>query len=234
MKTHSVLRNWCWSMRSFKNDQALIQFWINCWLQSRLTHKHGWRLTDNGWTPVSTENRGSGGAVLCDIPKAVSSLSHHCMRKKHGWWLTVDGYRLNSWTPVPTEDREERAVLCDTWSSELSIIVLQEVESGLKQCALFHFIASLGDGTADTDGWLKMTVQCWWFQTRCSESRAYLKRVKPCPFLWWPVAQTAVSLHGSTALFPCLPDLLANTLYNHLPHQVKRERHYKVCNRTSA
>ena len=36
------------------------------------------------------------------------------------------------------------------------------------------------------------------------------------------------------ALVPCLPDLLANALYNHLPHQVKRERHYKVYTRTSA
>ena len=35
---------------------------------------------------------------------------------------------------------------------------LQEAESVLKQCALYHYIASLGDGTADTDGLLKMTV----------------------------------------------------------------------------
>ena len=54
LETHSVSRIWCWIMRSFKNDQALIQFWINCWLQSRLTLKHGWRLTDNGWAPVPT------------------------------------------------------------------------------------------------------------------------------------------------------------------------------------
>ena len=50
------------------------------------------------------------------------------------------------------------AVLCDTWGSELSIIALQEAESGLKQWALYHYIAGLGDGTADTDGWLTMTV----------------------------------------------------------------------------
>ena len=41
-------------------------------------------------------------------------------------------------------------------------------------------------------------------------------------------------LYGSAALVPCLPDLFANALYNHLPHQVKRERHYKVYTRTSA
>ena len=28
--------------------------------------------------------------------------------------------------------------------------------------------------------------------------------------------------YGSAALVPCLPDLLANALYNHLPYQVKR------------
>ena len=59
-------------------------------------------------------------------------------------------------------------------------------------------VASLGDGTADTDGWLKMTVQWWWFQTHCSEIRAHLKRGSPCPFLWWLVAQTAVSLWFSS------------------------------------
>ena len=42
---------------------------------------------------------------------------------------------------------------------ELSIIALQEAESGLKQLALYHYIARFGDGTADTDGWLMMTVQ---------------------------------------------------------------------------
>ena len=37
---------------------------------------------------------------------------------------------------------------------------------------------------------LKMTVQWWWFlQTHCSESRAHLKRVSPCPFLWWLFVQ---------------------------------------------
>ena len=95
-----------------------------------------------------------GGAVLCDIPKAVSSLTHHRMRQKK--WLTVDGYRLNS-----CSHREQglwKEPFCDRWGSELSIIALQEAESGLKQCAVYHYIASLGDGTADTDGWLTMTV----------------------------------------------------------------------------
>ena len=64
LKTHSVSRIWCWIMRSFKNDQALIQFWINCWLQSRLTLKHGWRLTDNGWAPVP-HRTGALGAPFC-------------------------------------------------------------------------------------------------------------------------------------------------------------------------
>ena len=125
LKTHSVLRIWCWIMRSIKNDQALIQFWINCWLQSRLTHKHGWWLTDNGWAPVPTENRGSGRAVLCDIPKAVSSLSYNCMRQKHGWRLTSCSHR---------EQGLWREPFCVTYqSSQLYIIALQEAKSGLKQ-----------------------------------------------------------------------------------------------------
>ena len=94
LKTHSALRIWCWIMRSFKNDRAQTQFWTNCWLQSRLTHKHGWRLTDNGCAPIPTANQGSERAVLSDIPKAMSSLSYHCMRRKTR--LTADGYRLNS------------------------------------------------------------------------------------------------------------------------------------------
>ena len=50
------------------------------------------------------------------------------------------------------------------------------------------------------------------------------------PLLWWLVAQTAVSLRfSSPALVPCLLDFLPK----HLPHQVKRERHYKVYTRTS-
>ena len=128
-------------------------------------------MTDNGWAPVPTENS-SWGAVLCDIPKAVSSLYHHCTD-------------IN-WTPeLLFPQRTEAlkgAVLCDTWGSELSIIALQEAESGVKQWALYHYIASLGDGTVDADGWLTMMVQWFqWFQTHCSESRARLKRVSSCP-----------------------------------------------------
>ena len=162
LKAHSALRIWCWIIRSFNNDRAQIQFWINCWLQSRLTHKHGLRLTDNGWTPVPAENRGCEGSVLCNIPKA-----------------------------------------------------------------------NLSDVTADADSWLKMTVQWWWFQTHCSEIRAHLKRVSPAFFPGdWSLKR--LFLYGSSALIPCLPDYVVNALYNHLPHQVKRERHYKVYTRTSA
>ena len=50
------------------------------------------------------------------------------------------------------------------------------------------------DGKAYTDGWLKMTVQWWWFQTHCSEIRAHFKMVSPCPLLWWLVAQMVVSV----------------------------------------
>ena len=39
---------------------------------------------------------------------------------------------------------------------------------------------------------------------------------------------------SSPALVPCLPHLLDNALFNHLPHQVKRERHYKVYTTISA
>ena len=109
---NSVLRNWCWTMRSFKNNQALIQFWINCWLQSRLTLKHGWRLMDKGWAPIPTENRGSGEPF--------------CVTPLHETKNTVDGYRLNSWTPVPTESR----------GSERSRIVWH-----MRQWALYHSTA---------------------------------------------------------------------------------------------
>ena len=62
------------------------------------------------------------------------------------------------------------------------------------------------------NGWLANDDgSWWWFQTHCSESRAHLKRVSPCPLLWWLVAQTAVSLlFSSPALVPCLLDFLAN------------------------
>ena len=79
------------------------------------------------------------------------------MRQEHGWRLTDIG-----WTPEVLFPQRtgalKGAVLWDTWGSGLSIIALQEADSGLKQWALYHYIASLGDGTADTDGWLTMTV----------------------------------------------------------------------------
>ena len=189
------------------------------------------RLTDNGWLPVPTENRGSGGAVLCDIPKSMNSLWYHYTRQKHGWMLTDIG-----WTAVPTENsgsEGSRFVWHITY--KFYIIALQEAGSGLNQWALYHYITSLGDGTADADGWLKMTVQWWWFQTHCSGIRAHLKRVSPCTFLWWLVAQTAVSVwFMQQPWFLVSRTYVANALYNHLPHQVKRERHYKLYTRTSA
>ena len=78
---------------------------------------------------------------------------------------------------------------------------LQKAASGLKQWALYHYIANLGDGTADTDGWLKMTVQWWWFQTHCSEIQSTSQKGQSFPFLWWLVAQTAVSLWFSSPGF---------------------------------
>ena len=74
-------------MISFKNDQALIQFWINCWLQSRLT-----RLTDNGWAPVPTENRGRSVWHTKSSELSITPLHE----TKNTVLLTVDGYRLNS------------------------------------------------------------------------------------------------------------------------------------------
>ena len=74
------------------------------------------------------------------------------MRQKHGWRISVE--LLNS-----CSHREQglwKEPFCDTWDSEF--IALQEAGSGLKQLSLYHYIASLGDGTADTDGWLAMTV----------------------------------------------------------------------------
>ena len=50
-----------------------------------------------------------------------------------------------------------------------SIISLHGV-STVKQWALYHSIASVGGSTADMDGWLKMTVQWWWFHVQCSQS----------------------------------------------------------------
>ena len=171
-------------MRSFKNDEALIPFWINCWLQSTLTPKQGWRLTDDGWAPVPTENRGSGGAVLCDIPKAVSSLSHHC---------TVDGWRI-SVELLNSCSHREQTVPTENMGSERSRLVWHMRQWALyhstawgggvwsKKWAFYHYIARLGDGTADADGWLKMTIQWWWFQTHCSEKQNTSQKGQSLPF----------------------------------------------------
>ena len=75
----------------------------------------------------------------------------------------------------------------------------------------YHHIASLCDDTA--------------------EKAEHISKGSVLALLWWLVAQTAVS--GSATLVPFLLDLLANALYNHLHHQVKGERHYKVYTRTS-
>ena len=77
------------------------------------------------------------------VHRAVSSLSYHCMRQKTR--LTDIGWTSELLSPQRT-GALKGAVLCDIWGSDL------------KQWALYHYIASLGDGTADADGWLKMTV----------------------------------------------------------------------------
>ena len=88
-KTHIFLRSWCWIMRSFKNDQTLIQFWINCWLQSRLTHKHGWLITVELLFPQRT---GALGEPSCVTYQKQWALYHTTALDKN----RVDGYRLSS------------------------------------------------------------------------------------------------------------------------------------------
>ena len=158
LKTHGVLRICCWIMRAFKKDRTQIHFWISCWLKSRLTHKHGYRLNS-------------------------------CSHREQGLW-------------------EEP--FCVTYQSSKLYYSTAGGGYGLKQWALYHYIANLGDSTAEADDWLKMTVQWWWFQTHCSEIWAHLKRVRPCPFFWtggW--SPKRLFLCGSAALVPCLPDLNA-------------------------
>ena len=121
-------------MLNQENDQALKQFWINCCLQSRLTLKHGWRLTVDGWRLSSCSHIEQGlwgrRSVWHTKSSDLSITPLHETKTR----VTVDGYRLNSWTPVPTENRgSERSRLCDTWGSELFIIALQEAESDLQQ-----------------------------------------------------------------------------------------------------
>ena len=82
----------------------------------------------------------------------------------------------------------------------------------------YHYIASLGDGTADTDGWLTMTVHDGGFK-HTAQKAEHISKGQSLPLLWWLVA---------SSLVPCLLDFFLPCLYNDLPHQVKRERHYKV------
>ena len=284
------------------------------------------------------------------------------MRQEHGWRLTDIGWTPRLLFPQRT-GALKGAVLWDTWGSELSIIALQEAESGLKQWALYHYIASLGDGTADMDGWLTMTVHdggfkhtaqkaehiskgsvlhralCCLFRpdtdgtrvSKCGQLSQQTRRLDPMLFQCWSSAvgggpilkqhwvkcsrlldstQVSVYTHPSTTIIfspadqgtfsktasqsqayyntwnwergkydvnhlhiltcegavsrvssvgqsllftmvagrsngcffmvqqPCpgslSPGLSCQCLYNHLSHQVKRERHYKVYTRTSA
>ena len=170
---------------------------------------------------------------MCDIPKAVSSLSHHCMRQEHGWRLTDIGWTPELLFPQRT-GALKGAVLWDTWGSGLSIIALQEALSGLKQWALYHYIASLGDGTADTDGWLTMTVHDGGFKHTAQKAEHIAKgSVLALYSGGWSLKR--LFLYGSAALPWFLVSWTScQCLYNHLPHHVKRERHYKVYTRNSA
>ena len=88
----------------------------------------------------------------------------------------------------------------------------------------------MGDGTADADGW---RFNDGGFKHIAQKADHISKgSVLALSSGGWSLKR--LFLYGSAALIPCLPDLLANALYNHLPHQVKRERHYKVYIRTTA
>ena len=137
LKTHSVLRSWCWTMRLYKNDQAIIQLWINFWLQSRLTLKHGWRLTADGWRItvelLLPQRRGVLGEPFCLTYQKQWAFYHTTeWDKKQGWRLTDIGWTPELLFPQRT-GALKGAVLCDKWGSELPIIALQDAESGLKQ-----------------------------------------------------------------------------------------------------
>ena len=92
LKTQSVLRNWCRTMRSFKNDQALIQFWINCWLQSRQGRTHGWRLAVDGKRLSSCSHREQGPWELFCVTYKSSELSIIPLPDTKN---TVDGWRIS-------------------------------------------------------------------------------------------------------------------------------------------
>ena len=105
------------------------------------------------------------------------------------------------------------AVLWDTYGSGLSIIALKEADSGLMQWALYHYIASLGDGTADTDGWLTMTVHDGGFK-HTAQKAEHISKGQSLPLLWWLVA---------SALVPCLLDFLPMLVQSPTSPGEKRE-----------
>ena len=79
-----------------------------------------------------------------------------------------------------------------------------------------------------------MTVQWWWFQTHTAQKAEHISKGSVLALSSGGWSLKRLFLYGSAALVPCLPDLFANALYNHLPHQVKWERHYKVYTRINA
>ena len=88
---------------------------------------------------------------------------------------------------------------------------------------LYHYIASLGDGTADTDGWLTMTVHDGGFK-HTAQKAEHISKAQSLPLLWWLVAQTAVSLwFSSPALVPCLLDFLPMLVQSPTSPGEKRE-----------
>ena len=71
--------------------------------------------------------------------------------------------------------------------------------------AIYHHIASLGDGTSDTDGWLTMTVHDGGFKHTAQKAEHISKGSVLALYsggwsLWF----------SSPALVPCLSDILAN------------------------
>ena len=99
------------------------------------------------------------------------------------------------------------------------------------------YIASVGDGTADMDGWLKMTVQIR--MVSCSMLRnqgIYISKgaVLALPSSGWSLRR--LFLNGSAGLVPCLLYLgLRCQCFVQSPTSPgERERNYKVDARTSA
>ena len=74
-------------------------------------------------------------------------------------------------------------------------------------------IASLGDGTADTDGWLTMTVHDGGFK-HTAQKAEHISKGQSLPLLWWLVA---------SALVPCLLDFLPMLVQSPTSPGEKRE-----------